>query len=66
MNNFEQKLVEILSRLANGYIEPVEFCVSNSPSKTIGKVTQTVSFLYDIPEPDTDIFGNKIPVKIDE
>ena len=66
MNNFEQKLVEILSRLANGYIEPVEFCVSNSPSKTIGKVTQTVSFFYDIPEPDTDISGNKIPVKNDE
>lgn len=63
MNAFEQKLVGILNRSANGEIIPVEHCLSNSPSRTAGKVTQTVSFSYDIPEPDTDIFGNKIPAK---
>lgn len=51
MNSFEQKLVEILNRSDNGEIIPVEHCISNSPSKTAGKVTQTVSFSYDVPEP---------------
>lgn len=51
MNSFEQKLVEILNMSAKGEIVPVEHCLSNSPSKTAGKVTQTVSFSYDISEP---------------
>ena len=62
MTDFENKLVDILSKSANGKIEAVEYVTSNGESDKAsngesdkeGKVIQTVSFSYEIDEGNKD------------
>ncbi|CEF51379.1 hypothetical protein [Lactococcus garvieae] len=48
---FEEKLVEILARTLSGEVTPVEYALSNEPSKTKGKVNQVITFVYEVDEP---------------
>lgn len=51
MKTFEEKLVEILEKVENKEITPIEYALSNEPSKTKGKVNQLVTFMYEADEP---------------
>lgn len=51
---FEEKLVEILARTLSGEVTPVEYALSNEPSKTKGKVNQFVTFMYEADEPTAE------------
>lgn len=52
--SFEEKLVEILARTLSGEVTPVEYALSNEPSKTKGKVNQLVTFMYEVDEPTSE------------
>lgn len=52
--SFEEKLVEILARTLSGEVTPVEYVLSNEPSKTKGKVNQFVTFMYEVDEPTSE------------
>ncbi|MFK4885851.1 hypothetical protein ACI1UN_01955 [Lactococcus petauri] len=51
---FEEKLQEILEKIASKDIKPVEYALSNEPSKTKGKVNQFVTFMYEVDEPTAE------------
>lgn len=51
---FEEKLVEILARTLSGEVTPVEYALSNEPSKTKGKVNQVITFVYEVDEPTAE------------
>lgn len=51
---FEEKLVEILARTLSGEATPVEYALSNEPSKTKGKVNQVITFVYEVNEPTAE------------
>ncbi len=48
---FEEKLVEILARTLSGEVTPVQYALSNEPSKTKEKVNQVITFVYEVDEP---------------
>ena len=50
MTDFEKKILEILTKSANGQLKEDEYAISNSESDTEGKVIQTTSFSYEVDE----------------
>ena len=52
MLTFIEELEQLLEKVKTGTIDPIEFTVSNDTSKTKGKVTQNITFSFDIDEPE--------------